>query len=130
MTVRPEFWRGRRVLVTGHTGFNGSWLSFWLQSLAAEVHGYALQPPTDPSLFVACDLVTGMASSTIADVRDEELVLQTLRRVRPEVVFHLAAQPLEQRRAFFIVAGIGQQGCHQGGACCSQGTPRRPDVQR
>ncbi len=94
MTVRPEFWRGRRVLVTGHTGFKGSWLSFWLQSLAAEVHGYALQPPTDPSLFVACDLVTGMASSTIADVRDEELVLQTLRRVRPEVVFHLAAQPL------------------------------------
>jgi CDP-glucose 4,6-dehydratase len=89
-----QFWRGRRVLITGHTGFKGSWLCLWLTSLGAEVHGYALPPPTAPSLFDVAKVGDLLASSEIADVRDSEALCATVRRVRPEVVFHLAAQPL------------------------------------
>lgn len=90
----PAFWRGRRVLVTGHTGFKGSWLSLWLGSMGAEVHGYALAPPTDPSVFAVAGLGGTVASSTIADIRDYAALHAALERARPEVVFHLAAQPL------------------------------------
>lgn len=89
----PDVWRDRRVLLTGHTGFKGAWLGLWLRRLGAEVSGYALDPPTEPSLF---DLTDGAPAqhSHIADVRS----LETLRRVveerRPEVIFHLAAQAL------------------------------------
>lgn len=92
--MNPQFWRGRRVLVTGHTGFKGSWLCLWLVSLGAEVHGYALSPPTDPSLFEVVKVGDLLASSEIADVRDSEALCAAVSRVRPEVVFHLAAQPL------------------------------------
>lgn len=92
--MNPRFWRGRRVLVTGHTGFKGSWLCLWLASNGAEVHGYALPPPTDPSLFEVARVGELLASSEMADVRDAEALASALRRVRPEVVFHLAAQPL------------------------------------
>lgn len=92
-----DVWAGRRVFVTGHTGFKGSWLTLWLQSLGAEVHGFALPPPTDPSLFAAARVETGMASSTIADVRDLDAVETAMRACRPSVVFHLAAQPLVRR---------------------------------
>ncbi len=94
LDMNLSFWRGRRVLVTGHTGFKGSWLCLWLHSVGAEVHGYALPPPTDPSLFVAAKVDELLSSSEIADVRDCEMLHSVVRRVRPEIVFHLAAQPL------------------------------------
>src|SRR5882762_4688653 len=88
-----EFWRNKRVLLTGHTGFKGSWLSLWLQSLRAEVTGYSLAPPTQPSLYALADVGKAMQS-----VHGDILDLEHLRRVacecKPEVVFHLAAQAL------------------------------------
>jgi CDP-glucose 4,6-dehydratase len=84
---------GRRVLVTGHTGFKGSWLTRWLLDLGAEVTGYALEPPTDPSLFEELDLAREMAH-VVADVRDLEKLQTEMLAARPEFVFHLAAQPL------------------------------------
>ena len=87
-------YQGRRVLVTGHTGFKGSWLCEWLLALGAEVHGFALEPPTRPSLFNQLKLAKRITSHTIGDVRDLDLLVRTMRRVKPDFVFHLAAQPL------------------------------------
>lgn len=92
--VNRSFWKDRRALVTGHTGFKGSWLAVWLAQLGAEVHGYSLPPPTDPSLFVDADVAGVLASDTRADVRDLKAITDTIRRVQPEVVFHMAAQSL------------------------------------
>ncbi len=91
------FWSGKRVFVTGHTGFKGGWLSLWLAHLGSEVHGYALEPPTDPSFFESCGLGRRMASSTIADLRDAARLREAMRRCQPQVVMHLAAQPLVRR---------------------------------
>lgn len=88
-----EFYKGRRVFITGHTGFKGSWLSLWLSELGAEVFGYALDPPTEPNLYEACRLSTKM-NSEIADIRDLDKLKQVLMKIRPEIVFHLAAQSL------------------------------------
>ena len=87
------FWRGKRVFMTGHTGFKGSWLSLWLQQLGAEVTGYALKPPTNPSLFEVAKVERGMRS-IIADIRDAEALAKAMREARPEIVIHMAAQPL------------------------------------
>jgi len=84
-------WRGRRVLVTGHTGFKGGWLCLWLRHMGAEVSGYALPPDTEPSLFAAARVADGMAS-VLGDVRDTGVLGEVLAAHRPEVVFHLAAQ--------------------------------------
>ena len=89
-----ESYRGKKVLVTGHTGFKGSWLCEWLLALGAEVHGFALEPPTRPSLFNQLKLAKRITSHTIGDVRDLDLLVRTMRRVKPDFVFHLAAQPL------------------------------------
>lgn len=94
MAVNREFWRGRRVFLTGHTGFKGGWLSLWLQHMGAEVHGYALPPPTAPCLFEVANVAGGMASSTVADIRDTVAFTRAMQSARPEMVFHLAAQPL------------------------------------
>ena len=88
-----EFWRGKRVFLTGHTGFKGSWLSLWLASMGAEVTGYALEPPTDPSLYVLAR-VDSLVTSILADVRDQGKLARSLADAKPEVVFHMAAQPL------------------------------------
>lgn len=88
-----EFWKQRRVLITGHTGFKGSWLSLWLQHLGAEVTGYSLPPPTTPSLYELANIKEGM-TSVHGDVRDLDHVKQTMVQHRPEVVFHMAAQSL------------------------------------
>ncbi len=93
---RRPFWAGRKVFLTGHTGFKGSWLSLWLHSLGAEVTGYALAPPTEPSLF-ALARVGDVVRSTLADIRDYGALAECLGESAPEVVFHLAAQPLVRR---------------------------------
>jgi CDP-glucose 4,6-dehydratase len=87
---------GKKVLVTGHTGFKGGWLSLWLQELGANVVGYSLAPDTNPSLFIDAN-VDGCGKSIIADVRDKGKLFDTVQEERPEFVFHLAAQPLVRR---------------------------------
>lgn len=92
--VNSDFWRGKRVFLTGHTGFKGGWLSLWLQAMGAEVHGYALTPPTETNLFTVAEVGKGMASSQIADIRDAGRLCKAMQAARPEIIFHLAAQPL------------------------------------
>jgi CDP-glucose 4,6-dehydratase len=89
----PEFWRGRRVLLTGHTGFKGAWLSLWLQHLGAEVTGLGRSAPTAPSLFELARVGDGVRSIQ-ADVRAFDSVQSAFASVRPEVVIHMAAQPI------------------------------------
>ena len=91
--MNPEFWRCKRVLVTGHTGFKGSWLSLWLQFLGATVRGLALHPPTKPALFEVARVADGM-DHCIVDIRDPAAVQTQMDDFQPEIVFHLAAQPL------------------------------------
>jgi CDP-glucose 4,6-dehydratase len=91
--IDKAFWRGMRVLLTGHTGFKGSWLSIWLTELGAEVWGYALDPPTDPSLFDKARL-TFRIHSMIGDIRDRESLKSAIETAKPEVIIHMAAQPL------------------------------------
>lgn len=88
-----QFYSGKRVFLTGHTGFKGAWLSIWLHALGARVTGYALEPPTEPSLFELAR-VGEMMTSVIADVRDLERLKAEMAAVSPEVVIHMAAQPL------------------------------------
>jgi CDP-glucose 4,6-dehydratase len=94
--VNAGFWKKRRVLVTGHTGFKGSWLCIWLQMLGAEVTGCALEPPTEPSLFKVADVANGMDSGR-ADVRDLDAVTSIMRRSSPEIVIHMAAQAVVRK---------------------------------
>jgi CDP-glucose 4,6-dehydratase len=91
--IDKEFWKGKKVFLTGHTGFKGSWMCLWLHSLGAQVFGYALQPPTDPSLFELCAL-DKIVQSTIADIRERNALIEAMRSARPEIVIHMAAQPL------------------------------------
>jgi len=91
--VSAEFWRGKKVFMTGHTGFKGSWLSLWLQQMGAQVTGFALQPPTNPSLFEVANVAQGM-TSIIGDIRDAEALSKAMRDAAPDIVIHMAAQPL------------------------------------
>lgn len=92
--LKPTFWQDRRVLVTGHTGFKGGWLSLWLSSMGARVFGLALDPPTQPSLFNTAGVTYSMAADWRVDIRDAAAVSAALAEADPDVVFHLAAQPL------------------------------------
>jgi CDP-glucose 4,6-dehydratase len=91
--MNTNFWKNRKVLITGHTGFKGSWLSLWLQHLGAEVVGVSLDPPTVPSLFKQAKIESGMVS-LYEDIRNGEAVKKIFKKHRPEIVFHLAAQSL------------------------------------
>ena len=88
-----NFWKNKRVFVTGHTGFKGSWLSLWLSSIGAEVCGYALSPPSDPALFHIVGLTAEMEHHT-GDIRDFERLLSAMRGFKPDIVLHMAAQPI------------------------------------
>jgi CDP-glucose 4,6-dehydratase len=91
LVIEPAFWKDRRVLVTGHTGFKGGWLCLWLQTMGAEVTGYALPPATQPNLFEIATVGQKMAS-ILADIRDPDQLRTAFSTHQPEVVFHLAAQ--------------------------------------
>ncbi len=93
LEINAEFWKNRSVLLTGHTGFKGSWLSLWLQHLGARVHGYALQPNTRPALFDVAQVATGMAHR-IGDLADYAALCECVEAAQPEIVIHLAAQAL------------------------------------
>ena len=99
MTLEITFWRGKRVLITGHTGFKGGWLSIWLQRLGANVTGIALPPNTTPSLFQLAHVQQGIKSH-ICDIRDANALAKLINTANPEVVFHLAAQPLVRASYF------------------------------
>ena len=88
-----NFWEGKRVLITGHTGFKGSWLSLWLQNAGAHVTGYSLLPPTQPSMFDIAKVAQGM-NSNIGDVRDQPHLEKILTENQPEIIIHMAAQAL------------------------------------
>lgn len=92
--LRPEFWKGKKVFVTGHTGFKGSWLCLWLKELGAEVHGYALAPPSVPSLFDLGRVAECISSSVIDDVRNLPALERALSAAQPDIVIHMAAQTL------------------------------------
>ena len=93
MAVNPDFWHGRRVVITGHTGFKGAWLSEWLLALGAKPAGYALAPPTRPALFDQLGL-SGRMSHQLGDIRDLGRLQSSMQTADPEIVFHMAAQPL------------------------------------
>lgn len=96
LVMNPAFWASKRVLITGHTGFKGSWLSLWLQSMGADLAGFALEPPTSPSLFVEGRVQEGL-THFIGDIRDLEKLQSAISKFKPEIIFHLAAQPLVRR---------------------------------
>jgi len=89
--MNKEFWQGKRVLLTGHTGFKGSWLALWLQALGAETIGYSLSPPTQPNLFELAHVSNGMTSIT-GDIRNFEFLKRVIAEKNPEIIIHLAAQ--------------------------------------
>jgi CDP-glucose 4,6-dehydratase len=91
--VNPHFWSGKRVFISGHTGFKGSWLSLWLNQLGARVYGYSLPPPTEPSLYERA-AIHEVVDSTIGDVRDHARLTDTVVRVTPDIIIHLAAQSI------------------------------------
>lgn len=91
--MNPSFWLGKRVFLTGHTGFKGSWMSLWLQSMGCDLTGFALDAPTEPSLFYEADVGQNM-NSIIGDIRDLSVLQKALQSAQPEIVIHMAAQPL------------------------------------
>jgi len=92
--VDPVFWKDKKVFLTGHTGFKGSWLSLWLSSMGAKVTGYALAPNTTPSLFNVLDIDSLIETSHIADIRNLPALQKAMTQAKPDIVIHMAAQPL------------------------------------
>lgn len=91
--LNPDFWHGKRVFLTGHTGFKGAWLAFWLAGMGAKVTGYALAPATSPALYSLLGL-DQLVDSVTGDIRNPEEMRAAIDRARPEVILHLAAQPI------------------------------------
>ncbi|MES9886974.1 MAG: CDP-glucose 4,6-dehydratase [Candidatus Sedimenticola sp. 6PFRAG1] len=92
--MNREFWEEKRVLVTGHTGFKGGWIVHWLTELGAHVHGYALAPPTVPNFFTETRLQERLISSIIGDIRDLAKLINAINQAKPDIIIHMAAQPL------------------------------------
>lgn len=92
--IVSDFWQGKKVFLTGHTGFKGGWLSLYLESLGANVFGYALNSSTTPNLFSVANVSEGLTNSTIADIRDSSSLEKAMLLAQPDIVFHLAAQSL------------------------------------
>ena len=92
--MHRDFWERKRIFLTGHTGFKGGWLALWLADMGAEVHGYALSPSTEPNMFTACRLPMHLKSDTFADIRDAAALTKAMQAAKPQIVLHLAAQPL------------------------------------
>ena len=92
--MNQEFWKGKRVFLTGHTGFKGGWLALWLANMGVQVHGYALAPPTEPNFYTVVGLKSHLNSSEFADIRDAEALSAAMQASQADVVMHLAAQPL------------------------------------
>src|SRR5215472_2325729 len=92
--MTPSFWAGKRVFLTGHTGFKGAWLTIWLEQLGAQVAGYSLEPPSQPNLFEIADVRGVIARHWYADVRDLGALQDAVSRFEPDILFHLAAQSL------------------------------------
>lgn len=92
--VKPEFWRGKKVFLTGHTGFKGSWLAYWLYHMGVRVAGYALPPNTEPAIFNVLDLGDLIEESHIGDIRNLQSLSEAITNFKPEIVIHMAAQPL------------------------------------
>src|SRR4051794_35335272 len=97
MSALADFYKNKRILLTGHTGFKGAWLSLYLSHLGAQVHGYALAPETRPNLFDEANVAATLASQHVADIRDVDQLTRVMRDVQPEIVFHLAAQAIVLR---------------------------------
>jgi len=93
LVMVSAFWKGKKVFITGHTGFKGSWLCLWLHKLGAKVTGYALNPPTKPSLFELCN-ISELVNSVIGDIRKRDELTEAMLTASPEIVIHMAAQPL------------------------------------
>lgn len=91
--IDKNFWQGKRVFITGHTGFKGSWLSLWLAEMGADLKGYSLQPPTEPSLYEMAG-IDDVMESEIGDIRNFEQLRNSIMAFKPEIIFHMAAQPL------------------------------------
>ena len=100
MVMNKRFWKGKRVLITGHTGIKGSWLSLWLQIAGADVIGYSLPPPTKPSLFEIARLDKGMTSIN-GDVRDLEYLMTVITENKPEIIIHTGWPVLVKSSYFF-----------------------------
>lgn len=94
--IFDTFW-GKKILITGHTGFKGSWLTLWLSKLGAEVHGYALPPNTTPNNYDASHVHEIMESECLADIRSQDTLTEYIHKVKPDCIFHLAAQPIVRR---------------------------------
>lgn len=123
--VNPAFWAGKRVFLTGHTGFKGAWLAFWLTEMGAQVHGYALPPEHPGSLFDLLALPKRLARSTLADIRDGDTLQAALQAADPDVLFHLAAQALvpagyHQPVETFSVNVIGTAQVLEGARLCKK----------
>jgi CDP-glucose 4,6-dehydratase len=94
MVTDPSFWKNRTVLVTGHTGFKGGWLSLWLSQMGAKVYGYSLNPPTTPNFFTVTNLQERLEFSEINDIRNLPSLCEAVKRAMPSVIIHMAAQPI------------------------------------
>jgi len=97
LVMDKSFWKGKKVLLTGHTGFKGSWMSLWLNELGAEVSGFSLVPETSPSMFILADIEQKMKSHHIGDIRNIDAIKTVVKECNPEIIIHMAAQPLVLR---------------------------------
>jgi len=94
MGITPNFWRKKSVFLTGHTGFKGGWLASWLHQMGAHIHGYALPPPTETNFYIETKLQQKLVNSVIGDIRDLSHVIKAISQAKPDIIFHMAAQPL------------------------------------